>query len=241
MATKEIQSLTHPMVKYARSLRTSKKERREKGQVLIAGTKMAHEVGDIDSLFAEKGQPLPKAKETYLVTPEILKKITGLASPEPLAAIVSLPKEDTLMGKSRILVLDGISDPGNLGTLIRTALALGWEGVFLTENCADLFNDKALRSAKGATFRLPYRQGSREELVAFLKGEKRSVLVADMHGPPLPEISSSSPLALILGSEAHGASPLLKAEFPLASIPIEGIESLNVAAAGAIFMYTLGI
>lgn len=240
MIPKEISSLQHPIVKTFVKLRSSRKFRYEQRQLVIAGIKQVSEALAVDVLIVRKGTaPLRDAKQTFFVTDEILKKATGLETPEPVAAIVPMPKWDALMGKKRILALDGIADPGNLGTLLRTALALGWDGAFLTEECVDPFNEKALRAAKGATFSLPLRMGTTEELLALIESEGYRAWVADMDGTPLPEVERTDKTLLILGNEAQGVSERLKECCDKIAVPIAHIESLNVAAAGAILMYNL--
>ncbi len=139
-----------------------------------------------------------------------------------------------------LLACDRVQESGNIGTLMRTALALGWEGIFLTQGCADPFNDKALRASKGAPWSLPFRQGSCEELLALIGTLGAQPLVADLHGAPLSACKAKPPLALILGSEGQGVDPKLKRGAASIAIPMRGrMESLNVAAAGAILMYSL--
>jgi len=239
MIPKEVSSLQHPIVKTFVKLRTSRKFRYEHRQLVIAGIKQVSEAAEVEVLLLRKGFSLGKsAKQIFYVTEEILKKVTGLESPEPAAAIVSMPPWSKLEGKKKIVVFDGIADPGNLGTLLRTALALGWDGAFLTEDCVDPFNDKALRAAKGATFLLPLRIGSVEELLHLMAGTQS--FVADMNGTPLPNVKPEENLILILGNEAKGVSEKLKMQCDKVAVPIAHIESLNVAAAGAILMYNLG-
>jgi RNA methyltransferase, TrmH family len=240
MIAKEVSSLQHPIIKTFVKLLTSRKFRYEQQQVVISGIKQVTEVRSIDVLLVRKGFSFNKpAKELFFVTDEILKKATGLESPEPVAAIISMPKWNSLKGMKKILALDGIADPGNLGTLLRTALALGWDGAFLTEECCDPFNDKALRAAKGATFSLPLRMGTVDELLALMHTEKSKAWVADMGGKSLKEVMPVEKMILIMGNEANGVSERLKMECDAIAIPIEGIESLNVAVAGAILMFQL--
>lgn len=241
MLAKEISSLQHPIVKYLTKLRTSKELRYEKQHVLIAGKKQVLEAQALELLLVQKDfsfPPLP-CQQRYLVSAEILKKITGLSAPEPVAGVVPMPLWDNLQGKKWVVALCSIRDPGNLGTLLRTALALGWEGAFLTEDCADPYNEKALRAAKGATFHLPLRLGTAEELIAYAEKENQTVWVADMEGTPLSQVKPHPPTMIILGNEAQGVSASLKERFKKISIPIREIQSLNVAAAGAILLYTL--
>lgn len=238
----EITSLQHPIVKHFVKLRKSRSYRRECGTTVIVGKKLIQELSrhvPLKTLLTEPGVPPLRAEKHFLVTPGIVKKITGLQEPEPYAAEVALPKPGNLAQKNFLLVLDGISDPGNLGTLLRTALALGWEGVFLTNGSADPFNEKALRAAKGATFHLPILEGSHEELAALIEKNRAAVYLADMRGKDVQTLTCKPPLMLILGSEAHGVA-FTHTKATALSIPMQKeAESLNVAIAGGILMYAL--
>lgn len=240
MLTRPIQSLQHPIVGHLCLLRKNRSYREEKGSALVVGRHLLHELGPFKTVIVDSPEKIPpgiQTEELYLATESILKKITGLASPEGLAAEIAIPRPSSLQGKKKILLLDGISDPGNLGTLLRTAAALGWEGVWISEESCDPFNEKALRAAKGATFHLPYNQ-SEEELSSLLASH--TLLIADSRGEPLEKRHATSPLLLALGSEAAGARASLKKKGTLISIPLhKQIESLNVAAAGAILLYEL--
>ncbi len=235
MLAKEITSLQHPIVKTFVKLRTNRKFRYESGQIVLSGEKLMKESKELDLIISTNKTTL-KAKEIYITTPEILKKATGLENPEGIAALAPMPPFQSLERKNWILVLDGIADPGNLGTLLRSALALGWEGAFLTNDCVDPFNDKALRSAKGATFRLPLQMGTHDDLFALAEG--KNVYVADASGKPFSSEKKPNGV-LILGNEGGGVSEKLKKRYTCISIPIDGIESLNVAAAGAILLHEL--
>jgi RNA methyltransferase, TrmH family len=233
MVTKKITSLQHPLVKHWVQLRQNRDYREEKKEILVAGKKMAGEL-PIHTLISV--EPLKtKAKEAYLVTEEILQKITGLRSTDGVAAALPLPAPMDLRSKSYLLILDEISDPGNLGTLIRTALGLGWDGVVLTPNTVDPFNDKALRASKGAIFHLPYMYASHEELAQF----KHHFFTADLKGASLEKAGFTPPLALILSNEGSGPGKWSKALSKKVTIPMQGIESFNVATSGAILLYAM--
>ena len=239
----KITSTQHPIVKRFVKLRQDKTFRYSEKSVVIVGKRLVQEISHrfkIKTLIIDREFPGIVAEKTFFATPEILKKITSLAEPEGIAAELPLPEKQSLLGKKYILVLDKISDPGNLGTLLRTALALGWEGAFLTPQSADPFNEKALRAAKGASFFLPLCEGSYDELDELIKHNCMMAYVADLKGHSLHEIQGHSPLALILGSESHGPSHWSKQRAIPISIPMrEEIESLNVASAGSILMYQL--
>jgi len=240
MVPKEISSLQHPIVKTFVKLRTSRKFRYEQKQVVISGIKQIKEAHKVEALLiTQECKPFCQAGATYVVTQAILKKISGLENPEPAVAIVAMPPQGDLRGKNWLLGLDGLNDPGNLGTLLRTALALGWEGAFLTERCVDPYNDKALRAAKGATFKLPLQTGTVRELIQLAGDFPSHTWVADREGVPIARIPSSTKGLLILGNEAQGVDPLLKNHFPQVAVPISQMESLNVAIAGSILMYEL--
>uniref|UniRef100_A0A2P2K162 tRNA/rRNA methyltransferase SpoU type domain-containing protein n=1 Tax=Rhizophora mucronata TaxID=61149 RepID=A0A2P2K162_RHIMU len=151
----------------------------------------------------------------------------------------------------RILVLEGIQDPGNLGTLIRSAVAFRWGGVFLLPGCCDPFCGKALRASRGASFQLPIVSGDWCNLEA-LKNEFKMKMLAghpesDDELKPVSLLSqgladslAKVPLCLVLGNEGHGLSEKSQQECELVSIPMSGdFESLNVAVAGGILLYVL--
>jgi RNA methyltransferase, TrmH family len=233
----EITSLRHPLVKEFVELRKEKSTRLETKSVLLIGEKMVREVSlktDLKTLITTKTSPDIKAQKKILVTPEILKKITNLPSPDGFAAIVSLPSPQSLEKASRLLILDGISDPGNLGTLLRSALALDWDGVLLMPGSVDPFNDKALRASKGALFSLPFSFEA-PELDHF------HLYLADLEGSPLSNTQFELPFALILNNEAKGPKPWAEKMAQKITIPMQnGVESLNVATSGSIFLYTMG-
>jgi TrmH family RNA methyltransferase len=165
-----------------------------------------------------------------------LKKITGLNQPDGYAAELALPPLQKMEGKKFLLVLDEIADPGNLGTLLRTALALGWEGVIVTPGTVDLFNDKALRAGKGAQFHLPLARLNAEEIAAM----ELNFYTADLEGKSLDHAKFKSPLALILSSEGHGSKDWSNQIAQKITIPMSRVvESLNVAASGAILLYAM--
>src|ERR1700722_9947668 len=167
-----IKSLSNPLVKHLLKLRKNRDYREEQQSCLIAGEKFIEEV-------AKHAKPkcilssLPKKELSFtsdhfeFTTPDVLEKVTGLKTFAGAVAEFPIPPPDDLKSKKWILAIDRIADPGNIGTLIRTASALNWEGLFFLPHTVDPFNDKALRSSKGAIFHLPYAYGSWEELKAL--------------------------------------------------------------------------
>lgn len=242
---KEISSLQHPLVKHLVKLRQNRDYREEHHSVVIEGHKLVREVcvsSPAKLIITTDLSLLPPkilSKEILVVNEAILKKISGVSSPEGIMAEVSLPPSASLSRMHRLIAFDGINDPGNLGTLLRTALALGWEGAYLLSNSCDPFNDKALRAAKGATFKLPLAHGTWNDLRLLIKKNKLQPLVADMSGTPVDQFKSSNGIILILGNEANGVSEEAR-DYEKIKIPMAGeMESLNVAIAGALLMYLL--
>lgn len=244
--TKEIYSLQHPFVKHLVKLRENKSYRYAERRVIVAGIKLIKEMSSNHkwlTLLHERDAAVPfayAAEKTIAISPQVLKKITGLENPEPIAAELLMPAASDLLDAQFLLVLDHISDPGNLGTLLRTAKAFNWCGAFLMNNCVDPYNEKALRAAKGATFALPWKQGSWDELRELLAEKKIPLWAADCKGADFTQNSLPSSLALALGNEAHGLSEEIKKVAQIIGIPLLGdMESLNVASAGAILMHGL--
>jgi RNA methyltransferase, TrmH family len=246
MSTHKITSLQHPHVKHLVKIRENRDYRYRSQSVVICGHKLIRELAEqfhFRSLLIEENANAEFKFETenlYYVTPEIIKKISGLEQSEPIIAEIPMPKTRDISSANFLLILDGISDPGNLGTLLRSARGLGWEGVFLTPGSTDPFNDKALRAAKGATFTLPWKSGTFKELNALIKNKNMKFFAADAKGADLSTFHFAPPLALVLGNEAHGLSSELQEYTERIAIPMKGqMESLNVASAGAIMMYAL--
>jgi TrmH family RNA methyltransferase len=237
-----ISSLQHPLVKRLVKLRDNKAFRAQEKSVLIVGVTLVSDVAarlPIKTLISV--DPLPfNARESYLAPPNVLEKIINISSDDLVAAEVELPLPSSLEKLKTIIILDGLSDPGNVGTILRTAVALGWDGAFLTPKTADPFNDKALRAARGAPLFLPLHQGSHEELKKLLHSNGMQVYIADVEGKKLTEISFNKPLALVLGHETQGPSLETRELGETVSIPMTNqMESLNVATAAAILMYQI--
>jgi TrmH family RNA methyltransferase len=237
-----ISSLQHPLVKRLVKLRDNKAFRTQENSVLIVGVTLVSDVAarmPLKTLISV--DPLPfNAKESYLAPPNVLEKIINISSHDLVAAEVELPKQSSLEQCKTIVILDALSDPGNVGTVLRTAVALGWEGAFLTPKTADPYNDKALRAARGAPLFLPLRQGSYDDLKKLVQTNRMNVYIADVEGKKLTDVAFKKPLALVLGHETEGPSAEAKALGQAVSIPMTNqMESLNVATAAAILMYQI--
>lgn len=243
MLIKKITSLTHPLIFYWTQLRKEKEAREEARSLLVTGKTLVFELSQkisIKSLITLKPAPEIPAKARFIVTEEILKKITGLKNPDPFAAETELPSPRSIDNPKKVLILDQISDPGNLGTLVRTAHALGWDGVVATPGTVDFFNDKALRASRGAIFHLPYLWQTSEEIKIWAKKNSIELFLADIEGDPADKVIFGKTSALILSNEARGPMNWAETLSQKVTIPMKkDSESLNVAIAGAILLYAM--
>lgn len=236
----EITSLQHPIVKHFVSLRKDSAYRKEKNSLLLIGDHLVQEYPfSIKCLIAKEPVHL-RAASKYIVSEEILQKISGLGTFSGMIAEVEIPQPQNIDHKNFVLVLDQIQDPGNLGTLLRTAVALGWEAVVATPGTVDFFNDKALRASQGSIFRIPFAYKTPEEIVSWVQERNIHLWVADMFGNAVDKQTFQRPIALVLSNEGNGAAPWAKKVGNIVSIPLQNnIESLNVAIAGAILLYRI--
>ena len=149
--------------------------------------------------------------------------------------------EQPLQKMNRILILDQVSDPGNLGTLWRTALGIG-----LARRLAHAWllptpsMIKRFEHRKEPLFRLPYERIFPEQIISWKRSRKATIYTADLHGTPIDQCKISTPLALVLGNEGQGPGDWTRSATQRVTIPISSaIESLNVASAGAILLYAM--
>lgn len=172
-------------------------------------------------------------------------RIAATESPQGVVAVAVIPRF-TLASiadaepPAVILVLDGIQDPGNFGTVVRSAEALGAVGVVALPGTVDPWNPKTVRSSAGSSFRIPIVQATWEETAGHLRGHGFEMWGAAGEGDPVPD-SPRDRVALVLGNEGAGLSPAVRGSVDrLVGIPTRGrAESLNVAAAGAILLYEM--
>ncbi|WP_100373711.1 TrmH family RNA methyltransferase [Bacillus sp. FJAT-45037] len=248
---KRIDSLKNEQVKGWKKLHT-KKGRDKAGRFLIEGFHLVEEAlkanFHIEMIIITDDTVLPASwtideKELIIVHPQVMKEISETETPQGIAAICAIPiapQFETLHGQ--YLLIDRVQDPGNVGTMIRTADAAGMTGVVLGEGSVDLFNSKVIRATQGSIFHMPVVRASLDEWVEKLKDYNIAVF-----GTSLTEASSytaiepQSDFALIVGNEGEGvSSSLLEATDQNIYIPIMGkAESLNVAVAAGILLYYL--
>jgi TrmH family RNA methyltransferase len=173
-----------------------------------------------------------------------LEALADTEHPQGVVAVLEPPTwrlEDIAPAPGRpVLVLDGVQDPGNVGTILRTTLGLGGAGVVALKGTADLYNSKVLRGSMGALFRLPTVMTDAPAYLAWAAKAGLETWVAGADGEPLDRRARPrAPVALVLGNEGAGVSPALTgAAHRRVAIPLDrGVESLNVAVAAGILLY----
>jgi TrmH family RNA methyltransferase len=240
----KITSLTNTTIKHIVKIRKDRKYRNEKKELLVVGKNVINELKNKNfSLIITTNKDLEKkeynAKDYILVTDTIMKKITNLSSPEDVVGILDFPKEEKLLNQKKIIVIDKIKDPGNLGTLIRSALAFDYDAVIILKDSCDPFLDKTIRASKGSIFSIPIIFLEKENLKDFLLKNDFDVFLADMNGEDLKKIKPRDKFAIILSSEAKGIDSFFEKFSKKVKINILNIDSLNVAVAGSILMEKL--
>ena len=248
-----ITSSQNPKLKLVRALLGRAKERREAGAFVAEGVRLVEEAASSNWGFrfvlfshglGERGKELIETLtanqiDVEEVSGDLLQNVSETETPQGILAVLPLAKLPIPDLTNFILIPDQIRDPGNLGTLLRTAAATGVQAVLLPPETADAFAPKVVRAGMGAHFRLPIHSMTWEEIEQMCKSANLSVYLADMGGKSCWETDLRQPLALIVGGEAEGASEQArKVANQQISIPMMGkMESLNAGVAGSVLMF----
>ena len=237
-------------VKQWKKLQTTK-GRKEAGAYLIEGTHLLKEAikaaADIQEVvmtvtFHQQSDLQIAEGAITIVSREILASLAQTETPQGVVAVVRIPEAAPILDyKGKYILLDQVQDPGNVGTIIRTADAAGYTGVILGEGSVDLYNDKVLRSMQGSHFHLPVYRGDLQKLIPELKNSDTPVYGTELNEEAVDyrTVSPSGAVALVLGNEGNGVSKeVLALTDQNLYIPIFGeAESLNVAVAAGILLY----
>ena len=243
-----ITSLKNPRVLQWKSLK-DRKGRRETGCFLAEGRKMVEEAlasgFPVEALLVDDKRAgefsLPGGVPAFALPDHVLAAVCDTKTPQGIAAVVRMESGKPL--GSRVVALDGVQDPGNVGTIIRTADAAGLDGVILSAQCADVFSPKTLRATMGSVFRMPLVVT--DDLPGYLRSLREtgySVISSQLDGEPFYQRSGvGERFCLIIGNEGNGVSDEVKAEAThKVALPMRGgAESLNAAIAAGIMMYDL--
>lgn len=249
----QITSASNERVKHARRVRDG----REPGHIFVDGLRLAEEAVKsgitIEAAFVASGNDdarllalvqrlVAGGAPLYWTQKEVLDGMSDTVQSQGIILIAKRPGHTSFpVGGSLLLALDRLQDPGNMGTLLRTAEAAGADGVIALGGSVDVFSPKVLRSSMGSAFRLPVMTDVTAETLLQLKREHRLHLIAASGEGELDytDYDWRQPTLLLLGNEGRGVSPDLMAacdtrlRIPMAN----GVESLNVAAAGAVMLF----
>lgn len=173
-----------------------------------------------------------------------MKRITFLETPSPVLAVFEVPQAEDLDWAGMVLVLDRLQDPGNVGTLLRTALWYGITNVVALTGTADSWSPKVVQSSMSALTHVKVHAMDEGEFLSAVKEAGAQLVIADMAGTPARGFNWTQKTALVLGNEGQGVSPVLK-EMRDATITLPGdaskMESLNVAVSGATLLYEYAV
>jgi TrmH family RNA methyltransferase len=247
-------STKNEKIKYIKALQSRARVRREAGAFVVEGVRLAEEalVADwpvrlclYDPEIGERGQAVVDALaagsvETLAAAPHVIAAASDTQTPQGILLVLDLTPLPLPENPDFVLVLDQLRDPGNAGTLLRTAAAAGVDAVLFSAGSVDPFSPKVLRSGMGAHFRLPVHTLPAQEITAYCQAGGLRLLLAEAgRGAAYNAVDLRSRLALVVGSEAHGPG----VDFQAAAdghihIPMPGeSESLNAAVAAAVLIF----
>jgi TrmH family RNA methyltransferase len=247
-----ITSSQNPKIKWVRALQAHNRKRREAGAFVIEGVRLAEEAlaagweaslalyseelnergRAVVEAFAARGVPVEAA------TPQVLRAASDTETPQGLLVVLALKPLPAPREPDFVLIPDEVRDPGNLGTMLRSAAAAGVQAVFCPPETVDAFSPKVVRAGMGAHFRLPVCALSWDEIAARLRPLRVYLAAAD-EGVSIYRANFRLPLAIIVGGEAEGAGrEARRLATEVVHIPMPGGgESLNAAAAASILMF----
>lgn len=235
-----ITSKSNPLIKEISKL-ADKKYRRQLGQYLVEGTKPVNECiaagCDVQKIVCSE-ELADRYREAVVVSRGVFESVSSEKSPQGVIAVVAMPKTDLKPPQNSCILLDGLQDPGNLGTIIRTANAAGYGEIYLI-NCADTYSPKAVRASMSGIFFVKIYQGEREEVLSALT--ETPLICADMDGEDIFDFYPPEKYCLCIGSEGSGISAAVfeKSAYKV-KIPMRNTcESLNAAVSAGIAMYQL--
>lgn len=248
--SKHITSRDNPLFKQLRKLAESARERRLAGQTLLDGPHLLQAYADSggvpQTLLLQEGEPGAEiaalcaqfsAVQQVVLPPALFAELSPVATPSGLLALIDIPQRRLPERPQFGLLLEDLQDPGNLGSVLRSAAAAGVDALWLSKGCADAWSPKTLRGGQGAHFVLPIVE--RADLPAVAAAFAGTTLAACLHGTPLFDLDLRGPVAFIIGNEGAGlGETLLQVAGQHYTVPMPGrVESLNAAAAAAISLF----
>lgn len=237
------QSLDNPKIKDLKKLHTHK-YREQKKMFLVEGEHLvleAFQTGYLKELLLEENTEFSLPVETNYVTKSVLKELSNLDTPSSIIGVCVM-KESTEEIGNRVLVLDRIQDPGNMGTIIRSAVAFDVDTILLSEDCVDIYNSKVIRATQGLLFHIPIRVCHLKEKLLELKEKDYPIYVTKVNGgKDVRSVSLQKKYVLVMGNEGSGVrQEMMEIATDYLYIPMnEKCESLNVGVATSILLFAL--
>ena len=243
-----IESNQNKIIKEVNSLK-AKKERDKTGLFILEGKRLVDEIPnswEIKYLLkAESYSEDINFENVYTVKDSLFEKISETVNPQGILAVCHIKEFDVTnvdySNSPFFVVLENVTDPGNMGTLIRTADAAGADGIFLSKGCVDIYNPKVIRATMGSIFHLPiYRNLNLMDLMEDFKNNNVKTIAAHLKGTSTPyKVDMKTACAVIIGNEANGLSDeISEIASDLVKIPMPGkAESMNAGIAGGILIY----
>lgn len=251
MFFKHITSRDNPIFKQLKKFADNAKERRSEGKTLLDGVHLIESYmqtfGLPDVLIIPEGKSSVEATgliqeladiSTVMLPALMFSELTPVASSTGILALVKIPQLPVPQAPEFVLMLEDIQDPGNLGSMLRTAAAAGVQAAYLSTGCTDAWSPKALRGGQGAQFVLPIVE--RVDLIAELAEFNGSSYATAMQGEDLYQQDFSQPTAFVIGNEGSGLrKQTISAATKAITIPMaeSSVESLNAAAAAAVCLF----
>ena len=238
-------SKNNPLIKETASLK-EKKGRKELGLFLVEGRKMVAECQkspiEIERVFVSESYAGELAFDESLivrVSDDVFRFLSDEKTPQGILCRAHIPQDNILPPSGRCIFLDGVADPGNVGTILRTANAAGYSQVYLSAECADPYAPKSVRASMSGLFFTKLCRGKKEDILFALQGTP--VVVADMDGENVFTFAPPKDFTLVIGNEANGISAQTQEiATHTVKIPMEETqESLNAAVSAGIIMYVL--
>ncbi|MBQ3146919.1 MAG: RNA methyltransferase [Oscillospiraceae bacterium] len=246
MTEERITARKNPLLQRVRKLLSSRKERQEAGLYVADGTKLLEEAvkyAELDTVILSDGveADLPQNVRLVRVPEDVMQSVSPMQTPQGALFLCRIPQQKVFVPQKRMLLLDGIQDPGNLGTILRTADALQVP-VVLLEGCADPYNHKTVRASMGAVFRTPPVRAEWEQVKAALQREKIPVGVTALSDTARDiRMWELRDMAVVIGSEGQGVRPqILEQADARLIIPMDSrCESFNAAVAATIVLWQM--
>lgn len=248
-----ITSTSNETIKYFISL-NDKKTRMNAKRFIVEGYHLVNEASKtnlLEAIISTDEKELKKINNVkrYLVNDAIINKIATTKNPQNILGIVKMLDHNITNlvpiikgNKTKLIMLDDVNDPGNLGTIIRTAAGLGYDGIIMSPNTVDLYNEKVIRSTQGVMFKIPIIKANLQEVIKLLKKEKVFCIgTALTNAKDVKHITKKDKFAICLGNEAKGISKevLDNMDENVRIAMKNDVESLNVSIAAGIIMYEM--